>query len=131
MAELVVPHPENLAFVTQLNPDGTPPPEWIGEPVLADLEVGRMTLGRRGCHVRRGFGREPRCRGAAMPAPVWNLKRAAARLRPYGMGKPVKGLQRDCAPANASMASVGPEALSFAAAASRPVSGSQDGRATL
>ena len=34
------PHPENLSFISELNPAGTPPPEWIGEPAQADLETG-------------------------------------------------------------------------------------------
>ena len=34
------PQPELLRFVAHLNPDGTPPPEWIGEAMPKNLVVG-------------------------------------------------------------------------------------------
>ena len=34
------PNPKKFAFLARLNPDGTPPAEWIGEPAPKDLAVG-------------------------------------------------------------------------------------------
>jgi putative transposase len=36
----VAPHPEDFGFVGLLNPDGTPPSEWIADRVPADLAIG-------------------------------------------------------------------------------------------
>ena len=34
------PHPEDLGFIGQLNPDGTPPREWIADRIPAELAIG-------------------------------------------------------------------------------------------
>jgi putative transposase len=34
------PRSESFRFMLQLNPDGTPPPEWIGEPIPEGLATG-------------------------------------------------------------------------------------------
>ena len=40
------PRPEEFRFISVLGPEGTPPPEWVGEPIPNDLVTGEWGQGR-------------------------------------------------------------------------------------